>query len=265
MGNEFIERTSRPHTRASLAADITALGVRPGALVLLHSSMSRLGYIVGGVVALLQAWRDALSDEGTLVVPTYSSENSDPSRWIAPPVPADWWPVIREHTPVFDRALTPSWRLGIVPETLRSWPGVLRSDHPQSSFAAWGPLAHAITDEHAFDFPMGDGSPLARIYDHDGSICLLGVGHGNNSSLHLSEFRAATSEVKQGAAVLQNGQRTWRAMRDVHEDDSVFPQIGAEFDAEFGLQPGRIGDAEARLLRQRDVVDFGLRWLQARQ
>jgi aminoglycoside 3-N-acetyltransferase len=114
---------SEIHTRPEIAAGLRGLGVAPGDLLLVHTSVKALGWIPGGAVAVVQALRDAVGDTGTIVVPTQTAGNSDPSAWQHPPVPAEWWPVIREHTPAFDPAVTPSEWMGKVPEVVRTWPG----------------------------------------------------------------------------------------------------------------------------------------------
>src|SRR5258706_11074241 len=99
---QAIGRADLPRARATLAADLTKLGVRAGSVLLVHSSVSALGWVAGGPVAVVQALRDALGPEGTLVVPTHTPDNSDPATWRNPPVPESWWQVIRDNMPGFD-------------------------------------------------------------------------------------------------------------------------------------------------------------------
>jgi aminoglycoside 3-N-acetyltransferase len=54
-------------------------------------------------------------------------------------------------------------------------------------FAAWGRHTAWIAAEHSLNHPFGETSPLAKTYDLDGRILLLGVTHSNNTSLHLAE------------------------------------------------------------------------------
>ncbi len=263
---DLIARTPWPRTRESLAADLRQLGVTPGMILLVHSSLSSIGWVVGGEIAVIQALLDVLGPAGTLAMPTHSGANSDPAQWSRPPVPEAWWPVVREHTPAFDPHLTPTRQMGRIAELFRTWSGVVRSYHPAVSFAALGPQAEFITANHSLDDSLGEGSPLARIYELDGWVLLLGAGHGNNTSLHLAEYRQPNppKRVENASAVFEEGRRIWRTLMDIDLNDEVFPVLGVEFDQTGQVRIGYVGSAEARLFRQRPAVDFAVEWLAAR-
>ncbi|GAB4216802.1 MAG: AAC(3) family N-acetyltransferase [Roseiflexaceae bacterium] len=256
-----------PVTVESLAADLHMLGVRPGMTLLVHTALSALGWVCGGPVAVLLALEQALGPAGTLVMPTFSTGLSEPSKWGNPPVPPSWWDTIRQTMPAYDPVLTPTRKMGAVAECFRSQPGTLRSPHPQLSFAARGPQAERIVGQHALDEPLGDNSPLARIYELDGWVLLLGVGHGNNTSLHLAECRASypgKHSVQQGAPMLVNGQRAWVGFAMTGPHDADFPDIGADFATATGQERiGPAGAGLARLMPQRALVDYGVGWLPA--
>ena len=165
---EIVQKTEVPATVESLQADLHALGVEPGMVVLVHSSLSAMGWVCGGAVAVIVALQKALGSAGTLVMPAHSPDLTEPSGWESPPVPESWWPIIRENMPAYDPELTPTRSMGIIAETFRKQRGVLRSAHPQVSFCACGPQASRITDNHALAFGLGEHSPLARIYDLHG-------------------------------------------------------------------------------------------------
>ena len=259
---DTIENISLPNTRESLAHDLRASGVKAGMTLLMHSALSRLGWVVGGPVTVVQALMDVITPEGTIVVPTFSGDLSDPAHWRSPPVPQLWWPIIYENMPAFDPHVTPTRMMGKIVDTLRTWPGVVRSYHPADSFAAWGKHAHHITANHSLHYGLGEGSPLARIYELDGWVLLLGVGHGNNTSFHLAEYRTAlVAEITQGSPIFENGQRVWKTYRDLDIDDTPFPEIGAAFDQTGHTRIGKVGSAEVRLFRQRPAVDFAQQWM----
>lgn len=263
---DAVRQAALPATVESLKADLAALGVRPGMVVLVHSSLSRLGWICGGPVALIYALEGLIGPQGGLMMPTHSTNLSDPATWVNPPVPEAWWPIIRAHTPAFDPDLTPTTQMGILPETFRKQPGVRRSAHPQVSFAAWGAYAERLTAGHGVEANLGEGSPLARLYELDGHVLLLGVGHGNNTSLHLAEYRARYPNkriISTGAPVLVGGERRWVSFEDIDWDDSDFPDIGADFARDTGLERrGRVGAGEGILLPQRPLIDYAVSWME---
>ncbi|MBM2620568.1 AAC(3) family N-acetyltransferase [Actinoplanes sp. LDG1-06] len=252
-----------PHTAASLATDLRALGLAPGDTVIVHSSMRAVGSLAGGVQAVVEAFLDVLTPAGTLVVPTHNPANSDPAEWTRPPVPEAWWPVIREQSPGFDPARTPSQHMGVFPELVRTWPGARRSSHPQVSFAALGASAADVTGNHPLEDGLGDGSPLGAVYRADGKILLLGCGHDRNTSMHLAECRQTPPVMADhGAAVREpGGGSRWVTWTAPDADASDFPQIGAAYEAQGVVDLGTVGSAPARLMPQRAVVDFATAWL----
>lgn len=258
----LIQETPTPRTRESLAHDLRILGVEAGMTLEVHSSLSKLGWVCGGPVAVVQALMDVVTEAGTLVMPTHSTNYTDPAKWSNPPVSQSWWPMLYEQMPAFDPRITPSWFMGQVVETFRTWPGVLRSSHPAVSFAAWGRHAQTITANHSLDYSLGEHSPLARLYDLNGYVLLLGVSYESCTSLHLAEYRAPDPQpMIESSPILENGQRRWKTYQDIEQDSDQFPEIGAAFE-ETGLVKTRlVGSAQCKLLPQRPAVDFATRWL----
>jgi aminoglycoside 3-N-acetyltransferase len=262
-----IERAGEcPATIDSLRSDLLALGLRSGMTVLVHSSLSALGWVSGGPVAVILALEMVLGDGGTLIMPTHSTDLSDPAHWQNPPVPQAWWEVIRETMPAYDPDLSHTRGMGIIPETFRKQRGVIRSSHPLDSFAARGAAAHFICADHSLDYGLGERSPLARLYESEGWVLLLGVGHENNTSLHLAEYRAEYASKKvviNGAPILVEGNRQWVKIQDIDLNSDDFMTIGADYETETSqVLRGYVAQGEAMLMPQKTLVDYGVQWME---
>ena len=126
-----IKQLAVPAAIEALSKDLQALGLRAGHTVLLHSSLSSLGYVTGGAESAIMAVLKVLGGSGTLMMPTHTGQNTEPSNWNAPPVPEVLWPIIRNEQPAFDPATTVTRGMGIMAEFFRTMPGgkTQRSPH----------------------------------------------------------------------------------------------------------------------------------------
>jgi len=260
-----VKEMEQPLTLTALTTRLSALGIHPGMTLIVHSSLSALGYVVGGAPAVILALETALGPNGTLAMPTHTGDLTDPAGWSNPPVPASWHATIRGAMPAFCTDLTPTRGMGIIPETFRKQDGTLRSTHPHVSWAARGPLAALITSNHSLAMSQGEGSPLARLYDVDAHVLLIGVGYDRNTSLHLAEYRCTFAPRKRctrGAPLpTEDGSSRWEAYEDIYWYDADFKEIGRAFEATGSVRVGRIGRAMCRLFSQRAIVDFAVRWM----
>lgn len=250
-----------------LGSQFGALGVRAGDIVLVHASLRAIGPVRGGVRAVVDALLDTLGADGTLVVPTQTPDNSDPSRWAVTrgrAVPAADWPRLRETLPAFDPARTPSFGVGVLPEEVRNRPGALRSSHPQSSFAALGPAAARITSGHDLNCHLGEESPLARLEELNARVLLLGVGYSACTSFHLAEYRIPGQGSRSyGCAVADGSGRRWHRYRDVDFDTSDFPALGDEYESrpDRPVARGGVGAADCRLFDLAPAVAYAAKWM----
>ncbi|MGM0843408.1 MAG: aminoglycoside N(3)-acetyltransferase [Bacillota bacterium] len=260
---QTIQQLAVPHTTASLVKDFKSLGVEEGMVLIVHASLSSLGWVCGGSVAVVNALMEAVGDEGTIIMPAQSADNSDPAEWENPPVPESWWQIIRDEMPAYDPDVTPSRGMGMIADTFRSFPGVRRSTHPVYSFAAWGKYADLILSEQPLEEGFGPSSPLAKIYELNGSILLLGVTHDSNTSLHFAEHSLSNRQkVKKGTSMMEDGSRVWKVYEEILYDSDPFEELGKEFEGKHTIKTAMIGKADCKLMDQRAVVDFAREWLQ---
>jgi aminoglycoside 3-N-acetyltransferase len=253
--------TDLPATRASLAADLTTLGLAEGDTVLVHASLRAVGWVPGGPVAVAQALLDVLGPAGTLVVPTQTMHNSDPKHWSKPPVPEAWWPVIREQLPAFDPAITPSRGIGALAELVRTWPGAVRSNHPHASFAAVGARAEPLMATHVLDSHLGEQSPLAALERVGARVLLLGVGFDVCTAFHLAEYRVPSATTEYACAMYTPRGREWVTYTDVATDSGDFGKLGAAYEPTATLARGLVGAADSRLFPLAEAVTFAVDWL----
>ena len=259
---DAIEAVAVPLTRASLVQDLQALGLADGDVVLTHTSLSRLGFVVGGAQAVVEALLETLGPQGTLVVPSQTSANSDPEPWEMPPVPEAWWPTIRDQMPAYDPQRTPSRGMGAVAELARTWPGAKRSNHPQLSFAAIGPQADHILEPHNLEDGFGEGSPLARLEQLGAKVLLLGAAFDSCTAFHLAEHRADRLTYRpNGTAVLVGKTRQWISFNQPDYDADDFEACGAALQVSRQTKTHQVGGARCELFELRAGVAFATGWL----
>jgi aminoglycoside 3-N-acetyltransferase len=263
-------------TRERLAADLRALGVRPGQTLLVHASLSQIGRgpakrgsgrVEDGAPAVVAALADVLGAEGTLVTGAGPPENSLTSRSFREQTKGlRPWHVsgFLEEMVAFDPRATPT-SAGAVAEAVRTTRGAERSDHPQSSFAAVGRDARELMAGHQLTCHLGEYSPLAKLYERDASILLLGVGYRSCTALHLAEYRYTKNPpmMEYSCLVMEEGIRRWMRYKDVVLDDGEFENIGKALEDKITVPIGTVGKAPSRLLPLRCVVDFAVDWLGA--
>ena len=219
--------------RGVLTQQFLDLGVQPGGVLLVHTAFSKVKPIEGGPTGLISALRSALGAEGTLVMPSMSYDD--------------------DH--VFDKTQSHCAQLGVVADTFWRQPGVLRSDS-NHAFAAVGPHAERILAPHPIDVPHGLDSPVGRVYELDGQVLLLGVDHTSNTTIHLCENMAGVRYRRDKyLTVLEDGKPTRIEYGEIDHCCQNFSLVDGWLD-ERGLQKrGKVGHADARLIRSRILVD----------
>lgn len=156
-----------------IKSDLAAIGLKKGDSVIVHSSFSSMGNVVGGAETVMRAILDVIGEEGTLMFPTFTHREVYESGR-------------------FDYKNSPSC-VGYLSEYFRNMPGVVRSMHPTHSVAAIGRLANEFIKDHEKDrTPMGEGSPYRRLAKYNAKILMLGCPLDTFSYLHALEEEFGT-------------------------------------------------------------------------
>lgn len=259
------QNIGKPNTVTSLVSDFSQLGITPGMTLIVHTSLSSIGWVCGGAPAVILALEKVLTEDGTIIMPAHSGDLSDPKNWENPSVPESWWDIIRNEMPCFNKELTPTRGIGTIPEVFRKQMSVIRSSHPQVSFAAWGKNKEYLVQDNHYDYALNPSSPLGRIYELNGYILLIGVGHENNTSLHLAEYLAEYCKkviVMNGMPIFEKSNKKWKEYEDIDISSEDFSEIGKEYERENEIQIGKVGLATCRLINQRSIVDFAVKWME---
>ena len=208
--------------KSDIAKSLRDLGLDNGDIVLLHSSLVSLGQVNGGPAAVIDAFLDVIGSEGTLLVPVFGA-------------------------------------LGILTDEVKQRPNAVISPCPVGTLAAIGKDAEELCRDHwKAATAHGHDTPFTRIAERDGYICLLGVDQDRNTTLHSVE--ALLELPYMGAATRtfttpegEEVTKTWNYYPGPHRDF-----IGLDPLLEPAMERGRIGNAEVRLIKAREMYEIAL-------
>lgn len=132
---------------SEIESGLKQAGLGKGDIVLLHSSLSALGEVQGGVDGLVGAFLAVLGEAGTLVTPTFAG--------------------------------------GAVPDAVARHPRAITSIAPTAVMSAIGAAAEDICKDHwKAEAAHARGTPCMRVAERGGYVCLLGVDQDRSTLLH---------------------------------------------------------------------------------
>ncbi len=164
-------------TKEDIKDGLRQLGIQPGCILGVHSSLSSFGHVEGGAEAVLEALFETVGTQGTLVMSTYlvgppeALTEQDVTQGIC-------WKIKRF---AFDDLQAHSG-MGLIADTFRRRPDVARWYHPVHAVTAWGRDAQLYCQSF---------KPLVEA---GGYILLLGVQMDRCSALHLAEEQVLLPE-----------------------------------------------------------------------
>lgn len=250
------------HTINGLIKDLKSIGLQENDTVIVHSSLKNIGSVIGGSVSIILALEKVLTNEGTLVMPTFSEHLCDPKK-----SNSEENELVRENMPIYYKDLTPVDKVnGFLTEIFRKQDGVIRSDHPHLSFAAWGKHAKRIIENHKLDFAMGKESPLGKLFELNAKVLLLGSPKDSVTALHLSEYsveKLYQPIKKWEAKIIKDGMAQWVEYIDVDNDSDYFSSIIDSYIENGGsYNKGKFGNADSYLFPMIELINYGVKWME---
>jgi len=229
--------------RNALVAELRDIGVCEGKDLLVHSSLRRIGPVVGGADGVIDGLLEVIGPEATLILPTISG-------------------CVTPAQPVFHVQATPS-SVGVLTNVFRQREGVIRSLHPVHSAAALGPRAMHYTDGHlAANTPWSPETPWGRLLRADARVLFLGVNLNCNTCFHALEIEARVPgihtpesdllHIVDQAGQLHRKRHHWHARRA-----QFFVDMEHILAAAGALRYGRVGQGICRLVdagAMRDIM-----------
>lgn len=230
-------------------------------MIMVHASVRAIGPVRGGVNVILQALLDLVGPQGTLVAYVdfesfYEDEDS-------------------EEVPVFDKRIAHAARdHGVLHETLRNWPGALRSDHPDAGVVAVGAQAAWITEDHPFQYGYGEGTPFEKFMQANGKVLMLGAPLDTITLLHYAEHKAQIPDKRihryRRRMPSPEGPE-WIDFEEFDTGDPVnenlptncFELIAQDYLAAGRGHSGLVGAAPSYLFEGGDLTSFGIQWLES--
>lgn len=264
----------RPLTRAQLVESLVALGVRSPSIVMLHCSLSSMGYVVGGADTVVSGLLDAVGADGSVMaLAGWDHDSYDLEDWPEPLRAA-----YLTDPPGFDPNVSEAARyVGRLPERIRTWPGAASSNHPEARVVAVGRRAEWITEDQPLDHAYGAGSPLARLVEADGQVLVLGAPLNTITLLHHAEELARVPDkkiVRYRAPVVVGQDIEWLEIEDIDTSNGALPyhQVVGDRDsfdvigegavaAGIGTV-GKVGDARSVLFPARHLIAYAVEWME---
>lgn len=234
-------------TEPELVAQLKQLGITPGGILLVHSSLRSLGKVEGGAETVVNALLEALGPEGTLLMPGFQSGSEY---------------LFASSGICFDAKNTPS-ECGYLTEYFRNLPNVIRSLSPTHSISGLGPMAESLLADHEkCNVTAGWGSPFEKMIDAGSQILMLGTSRESNTTMHFLENTGGAPTVCAAAfdtsVISMNREkittRIFPHMPGLHRN---YTKAISLLEKAGHLRAGKVGDADCELYpasKLRDIV-----------
>lgn len=237
-------------TRTTLAEQLRSLGVQAGVPLMIHCSLRKVGPIVGGAQALLDALVEVTSPGGTLMMLLGAD--------LSVPFDAKTTPVDVEE-------------MGVFAEVFRQHPAVCVNDHAAARYGALGPASRALVEPIPLHDYHGPGSVLERFTEAGGMVLRLGADVETVTLTHWAEYRAHLPNKRRAKLPYRRadiGEQWIDSLDDTHgirdwPRGDYFPQVWLDFRAAGHARTATVGRTVAELFDAQRFVRFATAWIES--
>jgi aminoglycoside 3-N-acetyltransferase len=259
----FPQEITDPVTKKQLIDTFHQLGIGKSAILEVHSKLSSFHYVIGGARTVVDALMETVGEGGTLLMPMQCGDNSEPSDWSNPPIAPEIYKEIRESIPPFDAKTSDLRKMGAVVENFVHRPGVVVSNHPSVSYAAWGRYAKLLCNRQSMHFPLAEESPTARLYELKGNVLLIGTDFDTCTCMHLAEYKCDARPIEvMGACVAGENGNEWKKYLDLALDSDEFLKIKPLLSRRRKLHEASLGGSRIMYFSSADAVDEACRYFE---
>jgi len=242
-----------------IVAALRKVGIKEGDLLLVHSSLSKTGRIVGGASTVIDAILEAVGESGTVLFPAFTKSYI----YVENSLNKD-----RRYRP-FDKTDVSQIWVGTIPQSFVKRPGIVRSNHASHSFAGAGPLAQRCLREHQEnDPPACRKSPLGKLLEFKGKILSFGCGIDATTFLHFLEDEMNLPYLKNALCAIKGKNGDARTVlipkhlpghRDFYSKQAEKCKFFSRaFAAGLELQETILGVGKVRLMEAAQLYDIGM-------
>ncbi|MBQ2881922.1 MAG: AAC(3) family N-acetyltransferase [Clostridia bacterium] len=239
-------------TKEQIHNQLKEMNAPQNKIVLAHSSLKAVGEVEGRGEGLLEALIEYFTaDGGLFCVPTHT-----------------WAYLLDENRFSLDM-LSNETCIGTLPNIAAGHPKAHRSAHPTHSIAVFGndDLAEELIKEEQYcNSPASPKSAHGKIYDRDGYILLIGVGHNRNTYIHCVEEilnvpnrlspHEVPTKIRLKSGEIYRGKTHYHLAEGIRDVSAHYPKYEPAFRHYNCITDGFVGNAKTQLVSARKIKDI---------
>ncbi len=257
---DIINSSKFPITKDYLIKEFRELGIKNNDIIMVHSSVSSFGYIVNGAHDIIDALMEIVTD-GIIAVPGHTTINSKVEDWQRPPVPKEWFDIIKNNIKPTTKETEPNG-IGAVPRIFSRYDGIYRTSHPFVSLMYFGKNIPNQLKNQPLDKPHSFDGPFGYLYNNNVKLVMLGSEYDNLTFMHLaSNLKNESYSVVESNVYINN--EIVRVSFLIEDDDTdLFNVIGSKFEVEKQdfITVRKIGNSICKIIDGKELVDYTLNY-----